>query len=36
MIPLVVPRDIYGVSNRVQGFAPRVDQALWFFDVSLE
>ena len=35
MIPLVVPRDIYGVSNRVQGFVPRVDQVLWFFNVSL-
>jgi len=36
MIPLVVPRDIYGVSNRVEGFTPRVDQVLWFFGVSLK
>ena len=35
MLYLIVTSDIYGVSNQVQGFVPRVDQVLWLFDVSM-
>lgn len=33
---LVVPKDIYAVNKRVDGFTPRVDQVLWLFDVTLK
>jgi peptide/nickel transport system substrate-binding protein len=34
-IYLVVPKDIYATSTRVQGFAPRIDQALLLYGVRL-
>lgn len=32
---LIVPRDIYGISNRVQGFEPPSDQIFRIHDISL-
>lgn len=36
MLYLIVPQDIHGVSKKVQGFKPRVDQVLWLYDVSVK
>jgi len=35
-IYLVIPNDLYGVSAKVQNFAPRADQVLWLHDVYKE